>query len=236
MASITYGSGKLFFKNPTTSQVYQVMEMTDVELSYEGSTKEYYGSRQFPILSVTGQKKVSGKAGTAFIDGRLLSVILSGTTTAGREVLNEVSATGSSATVSPTGTSFAADYGVVDAARNPMNITSSAPAVGAYAVNTGSGMYTFNAAEPDTKTITYAYNTGSGSTFTMKNALQGVQTGFTLFLQQRGSDGELFGVKLNSVVIPGLSFAFKAEDFSVTNLDFVAQVDAAGDLGKAFTE
>ncbi|GAO01961.1 hypothetical protein [Anaeromyxobacter sp. PSR-1] len=236
MASITYGSGKLFFKNPTTSQVYQVMEMTDVELSYEGSTKEYYGSRQFPILSVTGQKKVSGKAGTAFIDGRLLSVILSGTTTAGREVLNEISVTGSSATVSPTGTSFAADYGVVDAARNPMSVTSSAPAVGAYAVSTGTGAYTFNAAEPDPKAITYSYNTGSGSTFTMKNAVQGVQTGFTLFLQQRGADGELFGVKLNSVVIPGLSFAFKAEDFSVTNLDFVAQVDAAGDLGKAFTE
>lgn len=234
MASITFGSGKLYYKHPTTNQVYQVGVLDDVSLNFDSSTKEKYGSNQFPIATVVTSKKVTGKATFAQIDGGLISTLMSGTVTSGRVVLAEDVSTGASLIVDPTGTGYVADYGCVDAAGNPMVLTASAPAVGAY--SHASATYTFNASEPAGVKVGYSYSVSTGKTFTIENAPMGTQTNFSMFLQERSSDGETFGVNLFSVVVPTLNFGFKNEDFSTQDLQFSAQVNSVGQIGAVYSE
>jgi hypothetical protein len=233
MSSIVFGSGKVFMKDPTSSQVYQVGILSDVSLNFEGSSKNLYGNKQFPVATVMTSKKVTGKASFAQIDGRLISALMAGTVTAGRNIINENVSTGSTLTVSPSGTGFVADLGAIDAAGNAMSLTASAPSVGTYSQS--GGTYTFNNSEPVGVTVAYTYSTGSGNTFTVTNADMGTQTNFSMYLQEKGTDNELFGVELLSVVIPNLNFAFKNEDFSTQDLSFEAQATAAGSVAKIFT-
>lgn len=234
MASITFGSGKVFLKHPTTSQVYQVGVLNDVSLNFEGSSKSLYGNKQFPVATVMTSKKVSGKASFAQINGALISAVMSGTVSTGRNVLNEVLSTGTSTVVAPIGTGFYADYGVVDTNGNPMTLTGSVTAVGQYSRTAAT--YSFHASEPVGATISYAYSTGSGQTLAGNNNDMGVQTNFSMFLQERGADGELFGCELLSVIVPSLNFSFKNEDFSTQDLSFEAQANAAGAVFKIYTE
>jgi hypothetical protein len=232
MASYLFGSGKLLFKAPD-NQVYQVGILQDVSINFESSTKDLVGNKQYPIATVHTAKKVTGKATSAIIDGRLMSTIMSGTVTAGRVIIGENVVTGASATVSPSGTGFVADLGVIDASGNGMFLTGAAPALGAYSQS--SGTYTFNASEPDSKTISYSYNTGSGQTLSVNNNLMGLQTNYSCFLQEQ-FNGETFGLELLSVIIPSMDMAFKNEDFAVTNLNFSAQAKADGSVFKIYTE
>lgn len=236
MASIIFGSGKLLMKHPTTNQVYQVGILQDVSLNFEGSTKSLMGSKQFPVAVVSTSKKVTGKCTFAQIDGRLISAIMSGSVTSGRTVLNDFISTGTSTVVSPTGSGVSADYGVIAANGNPMVLTGSAPAVGAYTAATGTATWGFNASEPVGATITYAYTVTTGNTLAVNNNDMGTGNTFGVFLQENGQDGETFGVELFSVVVPNLNLAMKNEDFTTQDLTFEAQATASGAVAKIYTE
>lgn len=236
MSSIVFGSGKLLLKHPTTSQVFQVGVLTDVSLNFEGSSKSLYGNKQFPVATVMTSKKVTGKATFAEIDGKLISAVMSGTVTTGRNIIAEAVSTGASLVVSPTGSGMVADYGCIDANGNPMILTASAPSVGSYSVNTGSATYTFNASQPAGVTATYAYGVSTGNTLAVGNQDMGTQTNFSMFLQEKGADGETFGVELFSVIVPNLNFAFKNEDFGTQDLAFEAQANSTGQVAKIYSE
>ena len=230
--SINFGSGKLFLKHPTTNQAYQVGLLSDVSVNFEGSTKTLSGGNQFPIATVMTSKKVSGKASFAQIDGRLVAALMSGSVTTGRIVQNDYTTTTSSLTV-PTGSgAFDRDLGVIAADGTPMALTGSAPALYAYS-RTGN-VYTFNASEPAGAIVSCTLTTTSGSTLAVNNLPQGTQTLFSLFLQEKDSDGDLLGFELFQVVIPNLNFAFKQEDFAVQDITFEAQAKADGSVYKIY--
>lgn len=234
MASYLFGSGKLFFKAPD-NQVYQVGILQDVSINFEASTKDLVGNKQYPVATVHTSKKVTGKATSAVIDGRLMSTIMSGTVTSGRTMLGENVSTGTPVVVSPTGSGFLADFGVIDAAGNGMQLTGAAPAVGAYSVVTGTATYTFNASETDPKTISYSYTTTTGQTLAVSSQVMGLQTNYSCFLQEQ-FNGETFGLELHSIIIPSLDMSFKNEDFAVSNLNFSAQAKADGSVFKIYSE
>src|SRR5574340_1068302 len=87
-----FGSGRLIVKD-SAGQAYQIGTLQGVSLTFAGSTKELYGNRQFPVAVASTQKKVSGKADFALIDGRLINTIFSGTSTTGRKVIYEETST-----------------------------------------------------------------------------------------------------------------------------------------------
>jgi hypothetical protein len=230
---LTFGSGKLFLKHPTTNQAYQVGVLEDVSINFEGSTKSKSGGQQFAIATVMTNKKVTGKASFAQIDGRLVSAIMSGTVTAGRIVQNDVMVTGTVTTVLPTGTAFDRDLGVIAADGTPLAFTTGTAAAGVSYSRTGNA-YTFHASEPMSGTISYTYASNTGSTLAVQNQAQGTQTNFSMFLQEKDSDGDLLGFELFSVVIPNMNFAFKAEDFAAQDISFEAQANAAGAVYKVY--
>ncbi|GAO01926.1 hypothetical protein [Anaeromyxobacter sp. PSR-1] len=233
MSSILFGSGKLYVKD-STGQSYQVGVLQDVSVNFEGSTKELMGSKQWPIAVAATGKKISGKAGFASIDGKLLKNVFGGTSSAGRTLIKEESLTIALAAVTGTqSATFTADLGVLDAEGNTMTVTGSTPALGSYTVT--AGKYGFNASQSGTVTVSYRYTTGSGETITVKNQDMGTQPVYTAFLQEEW-DGETLGMEFLAVTIPSLDMSFKNEDFAVENLNFSCQANASGDVFKIFVE
>lgn len=236
MASFLFGSGYLFLKDGS-GNTHQVGIMSDVQVDFEATSKELRGAQQYPLAVAIASRKASGKAKSADINGKALGSLLSGSATSGRTIYvsNAPYAAAASVVVSPTGTGMSIDLGVLDANNNPMTLTTSAPAVGAYSASLSTRTYTFNASQTGQLSISYGYSTGSGFTTTLSNQDQGLTPTYELHLQE-SFNGETFGIKLNSVTIPKLGVAFKSEDFATSDLDFQAQANAAGAIGSIFWE
>ena len=128
--------------------------------------------------------------------------------------------------------SFVADLGVAYAATGTMlTLVASAPAVGQYTVNSGTGVYTFSAGDANAALLfTYSYTTTAGTTLSLTNQLMGSAPTFSLVLNEQ-YQGKLLNLQLNSVIAPKLSLAFKNEDFMIPEFDFQAAADAAGNIG-----
>jgi hypothetical protein len=234
MASYLFGSGYMYLKD-STGNIAQVGVLQDVSLDISAQSKELRGAQQFPLAVAISARKVDGKAKHARLDGKLMASLLSATPTAGRTMYqnNVPLAFSASVTVSPTGTAFVADLGVIDATGNPMTLTGSTPAVGSYSV--AAGVYTFNAGQTGTGSFSWAYSTGSGYSFTLSNLDMGIAPTYELHLAEEGQDpydgtNNKFSMKLFAVAIPKLSVAWKNEDFAVEDLDFSAQANALGQV------
>jgi hypothetical protein len=237
MASYIFGSGYLFLKDGAGS-THQVGVMSDVQVDFEATSKELRGSQQYPLAVAIASRKASGKAKSTTVDGKALSSLLSGSTATGRTIYatNLPKNAAASVYVGPvTGSGMNIDLGVLDASNNPMSLTSSAPAIGAYAVNTGTATYTFNAGQTGQLAISFGYGSTTGYTTTIAQQDQGVTPTYELHLQEN-FQGETFGIKFVSVSIPKLGVGFKSEDFAATDLEFQAQANAAGQVGFVYWE
>lgn len=247
---INFGSGKLIavptnladgsaIANPTP---VILGTMQDVSLDLSTEIKTLYGSKRYPIAVGQGKGKTEIKAKYAEIDGGILGSLFFGkTSTAGIKAAVFDSAATIPATpgpytltiAPPSSGTFVADLGVMFSDTGvQLTRVASAPATGEYSVNTGTGVYTFAAADQGKAVkVSYEYSAASGGkVWTMTNETMGYTPSFTLLLQN-GYDGKNLVCKLNRCVSGKLSLPFKSDDFAVYDFEAEAFANAAGELG-----
>jgi hypothetical protein len=124
----------------------------------------------------------------------------------------------------PTGFS---DIAVKDANGVPLTKVASGATAGQYSV-TGAGVYTFGVT--GVYTVTYSYTVAaSGVTVDYNNQLMGSSTVFQLvdFNTFRSKNQYLL---FSSVIIPKLSMPMKAEDYTISDIDFECFANSTGDV------
>ena len=238
-----FGSGVLF-ATPSDSATptpirFGVLQECSVEFNF--STKQLFGSYQFPLAIGRGQAKVTGKAKFAQLDGAILTKIMFNNTPASNQILTVDSEAGTIPdtpgpyTVTVAGSAnWESDLGVLFATTGqPMTRVASAPATGQYSVS--AGVYTFASADKNAAVlITYTKNaTSSGSKTTITNQVLGSAVPFQIDFYQNSPNvaGQQWGLRLFSCMSGKLSFATKLEDFVVADFDFEAFVNASNQLG-----
>lgn len=247
---INFGTGKLVavptnmadgspIANPTPV-ILGTMQDVGVDMSVE--LKMLYGGKRYPLAVGQGKGKISIKAKYADINAAILGQLFYGKTAAAGikagvfDFPTSVPATGPyELTVAPPNAgSFVVDLGVVRADTGvQMTRVASAPAAGQYNINTGTGKYTFAAADTGKAIlVSYEYSAASatGQVFNLTNDDMGYTPSFSLLLQN-GYDGKTMVMKLNRCVSGKLNLPFKADDFAVYDFDAEAFADATGSLG-----
>jgi hypothetical protein len=139
--------------------------------------------------------------------------------------------TGSSQYITANAATFSLDLRVADATTgDPFTQVASSPADGQYSV--ANGIYTFNSADAGTAVlINYIYKDSSkGATISIDNQLMGVAPTWQLVLTET-FDSKTFVLVLYSCTSSKLNFPFKQDDFGISELDFQAQANDAGQIG-----
>ncbi len=237
MAQRSFGSGLLFATNTAAgSTPVQFGTLQDVTLDISRTLKELYGQNQFAVAIGAAQQKITGKAKIGQVNGQLYNdLFFGGTSATGQTLLayNEAgsipAATAYTVTVTNSAT-WVADEGVVYTATGlPFKRVASAPAVGQYSV--AAGVYTFAAADASKGVlISYAYTSAAtGTTITSGNPLQGVQPTFSIVLT-RQYNGAQENTTLYSCIASKLSVPTKMADWGITELDFSAFANPAGQV------
>lgn len=246
---INFGSGKLIavpqkladgtaITNPTP---VILGTMQDVSLDLSVEMKSLYGSKRYPIAVGQGKGKTEIKAKYAEINGGILGSLFfgkaatTGIKAAKFDEANTIPATPGPYTLTiapPSSGTFVADLGVVDSTGTQYTRVASAPATGQYSVNTGTGVYTFAAADQGKAIkISYEYSAAAGGQiWTMTNETMGYTPSFTLLLQN-SYDGKTMVCKLNRCVSGKLSVPLKSDDFAIYDFEAEAFTDAADELG-----
>jgi hypothetical protein len=240
---LSFGSGALWGERTdlTGSGIgpRQFGVLQDIQIDFDWTDKELYGQVQFPVAIARGQGKISGKAKFAQILGLLYSDIFFGTTAAtGQFAVSELEAAVVPATTPFTVTvanaaSYNDDLGVVYAANGRrFNRVASPSAAGQYSVNFATGIYTFAAADANAGVlISYTYNTAaSGNKLTLTNQLMGTTPTFKATFYTT-YNGEGTALRLNACTANKLSFPTKIDDWTISELDFMAFADASGTIG-----
>lgn len=243
---LTFGAGELFatmlqdatgaaITNPTPVRIAGLQEMS---LEFSGDLKEFHGQNRFAIGVAQGKVKTGGKFKGALINGHALNTLFfgagltSGTMKALVADVTGANVPGSPYQITPTvpnsGT-WVEDLGVVNASGIPMTRVASAPAAGQYSVS--AGVYTFAAADTGVKmyiSFSYTYSLTAAKRLQFLN----LPMGYTPLLKMHfmsSFQGKRSLVVLEAVVATKLAlFASKNDDFSVPEIDFSAQADAAG--------
>lgn len=243
---LTFGAGELFatmlqdatgaaITNPTPVRIAGLQEMS---LEFSGDLKEFHGQNRFAIGVAQGKVKTGGKFKGALINGHALNTLFfgsgltSGTMKALYADVTGTAVPGTPYTITPTipnsGT-WVEDLGVVNASGLPMTRVASAPATGQYSVS--AGVYTFAAADTGVKmyiSFSYTYSLTAAKRLQFLN----LPMGYTPLLKMHfmsSFQGKRSLVVLEVVVATKLAlFASKNDDFSVPEIDFSAQADAAG--------
>lgn len=237
-----FGAG-VMFATPSDSVTptpirFGVLQEVSVDFSF--TTKQLFGSYQFPIAIGRGTAKVSGKAKFAQIDGQVLTKIMFNNTPAANQILIVDSEAGtvpasSSYTVTVSGSaSWESDLGVNYATTGqPFKRVASAPAAGEYSV--ASGVYTFASGDASASVlISYAKTaSSSGTKTTITNQVLGSAVPFRIDLYQNSPNvaGQQWGLRLNACMSGKLTLATKLEDFTIPEFDFEAFADSSNNLG-----
>jgi hypothetical protein len=213
--------------------------LQDIEIDFDWTDKELYGQLQFPVAIARGQGKISGKAKFAQILGLLYSDIFFGVTPAtGQFAVSQLEAATVPATTPYTVTpanaaSYNDDLGVSYAGSGKRFNRVTTPSVaGQYSVNFANGVYTFSAADASAAVlILYTYNIATtGSKLTLTNQPMGITPTFkaTFYTAYNGSGTAL---RLNACTATKLSLPTKLDNWTISELDFMAFADASGTIG-----
>jgi hypothetical protein len=227
-STYNFGAGRVFLHDGSTPR--EVAVLRDVSVEFSSTQKELRGSKTFPLAMATAAQKVSGKASSGTFDGSLISAILGATVTTGQKIeVTETVAASATVTVGHAAT-FVTDLGVYDSTGERMKEVASNPTVGQYAVNEGTGVYTFAAGQTGNVSITYRYTVTTGNTGTLINKTQAAPATFKVFLSNDFNGTK--GLTLFAVVIPKLALSMKGEEWNETGIDFEAFADASGNVAE----
>lgn len=238
-----FGAGAMWGTPLTDSQGNAVSNPTpvrfgvaqEISLDIDFSTKELYGTLQFPVAIGRGTAKISGNIKNAQINGRAWASLFFGQSFSNAVFSDVLDTTGTLIpastpfTITPTvpgsGT-WAADLGVLDTNGNPMQAVASGPTTGQYSV--AAGVYTFAAADEGKRVfINYQYTGTSTSAPDLNITSQplGYTPTFALdiYLPYYGNS---VTAHLYNVVASKLSIQTKLDDFVIPQMDYTAFADA----------
>jgi len=223
--------------NPTP---VQVGVLQNVSLDIEQEAVELWGAKKFAVDVALGKTSIKGKAQSGTIGSGTLAAILAGTAATGRKIgiADESCQVAANTYTVANGATFFEDLGVINTVTGLAMVRgATATGAGVYAVNTTTGVYTFNAADSNPLVkISYSYtSSGTGKGIAIANSLMGGSTSFKLNLFNTYKT-KYFGISLWAVQIPKLSLAMKNDGFMMQDIEFVAHADAEGDVIDTFTE
>lgn len=237
-----------------------VVQSASVELKVD--LKELRGPYRYPIAVADGKGTASGKVNFASFWPETLSSILGGTLTTGAQhaAIGETAVIGSSAhTVTLANpTTFVAGseiVAVVDATGDPVyysrvaagseaSSSTAGQAQGAYSINNTTGVLSFAAADAGlTVVVSYLYTPATDvNSNTVSIQQVGMNSAATFQLTLIGTaaknsftnQAQQFIVRFNACLAPSLKMDFKLDDWTYLDLDFMAFIDAYGNLGEMF--
>lgn len=251
---LTFGAGELFatmlrdasgttIAVPTPIRIAGLQEMS---LEFSGDLKEFHGANRFALAVAQGKVKTNGKFKGALINGLALNTLFFGSGLTGGTMKSLVADTtgtlipGTPFTITPTVPSsgaWAEDLGVVDANGLTMTKVASAPATGQYSVS--AGVYTFAAADTGVRvyiSFAYTYASAGAKRIQLQNMAMGSTPAIKVHYLGRFGGKECLTVLESVVSTKLMMFGSKNDDFSVPEIDFSAQADAAGySLGDIYT-
>jgi hypothetical protein len=241
MAQSVFGVGFLFATPLGTSPTpTRFGRLQDVQVDFSYDSKLLYGSNQYALENARGKAKIDLKASVGVVDPNLFNNIFFGLSTSTGETLNSVDEPQTSAASSITvanASTFSQDLGVYNTVTGLwMTRVAASPAVGQYAVNTATGVYTINAAqENQLLKVSYTYASPStGVSLSFTNQLMGSSIIFSVQLVNkfRGADGVVRSLFLDfpAVQCPKLSMPLKLDDFTLPQLDMSAQDNGSGNV------
>ena len=240
MAQYAFGGGALYCQRTdiVNATPIRIGALQNVNIDVSGDLKPLYGDGQLPLTFARGKTKITGKASFARISGLLFNNLFFGQTLTNTQTLmaqNEAGTVPAASTYTITvanSATFLADRGVINAATAmPLTKVASAPTTGQYAVSTA-GVYTFAAADANTLVaISYSYTVASsGSTITLLNPVMGIVPIFTAVMTEN-FQGKHLTMQLNACASSKLSLPTKLDDWLMSDLEFEAGQDAAGNVG-----
>ena len=239
MPQFAFGGGALYAVRTDVANATPTKfgALQDVQLDFSGDLKELYGQGQFALALARGKAKIEGKAKFAQINGAIFNNLFFGQTlTSGQSLVaqSEAAVVPTSAPYQATaqnGAAFGLDLGVFYALTGaPLTKVASGPAQGQYAV-AASGLYSFAAADEGAAVLlNYEYTATTGTRIALGNPLMGLTPTFQAIFSEQYA-GKQLTLQLNACVASKLSFPTKQDDWSISELDFQAQADAAGNVG-----
>jgi len=207
-----------------------------VDIAY--TTKELYGSRQFPLAIGRGTAKITGKAQFGQFNAQAFNDIFFGESSLATgetvTIVNESATVTANAIAVSHNSGFASDLGVSYQANGVILTRVAAGAnAGQYACNESTGNYTFNAADNNTAMyVSYTYaDAANGKSLTLTNQLLGSAPQFSVVLTETFNAKKLT-LQLNACMTSQLTLATKLEDFTIPDFTFQAFADASGNIGK----
>lgn len=241
MSQYMFGTGQLYATSVGGGAPLRVGALQDVSVEFSGDIKTLHGQYQFPLAVARGKTKVEGKVGTANIDVAAFNTIFFGqsagvSTGTKRQAINEAGAVPGSSTYTITvanAANFWLDLGVtLVSTGQPLKQVTGAPNAGEYAVNSSTGVYTFNVAQASAAVlINYIYeDNGAGGTIELTNQLMGTTPKLQLVASQL-FDSKVFTLCLYSAVAEKLSLPLKQDDFLISEFSYQAQANDAGSIG-----
>jgi hypothetical protein len=253
MSTFMFGAGDIYglplvdangnaIANPTPIKIAAVQE---IGLDFSGDLKELYGQNQFALAVARGKVKVSGKFKGANVNGAALNSLFFGQgAAAGTMNAINTDLNGSSIPTTPfqltpappnAGT-WVTDLGVIDANGVPMTRVASAPATGQYSV--AAGVYTFAAADTGKLVfVNYTYSNASAGAqkLSIKNIAMGAAPTFKCFMQTTYQGKKVLAILYSATSSKLNLFSTKLDDFSIPEIDFSGQSDAANNVCDIFT-
>lgn len=234
-----FGAGVLYGRSLTsnfpTPVRFGALQGTTFDFSF--TTKELYGSSQFPLAIGRGTGKITGKADFAQFNAQAFNDLFFGLTNPAtgttRMAISEAATVTANAVTATNNATFSADYGVVRASDTAVYTRVSATPTGLqYTCNETTGVYGFNATQnnvPVLLSYTYA-DAANGKKIAISNQLLGNSPQFTAAFSQT-FNGKTLTLVLNACMSAKLGLTTKLEDFVMPQFDFQAFADAAGNIG-----
>jgi hypothetical protein len=249
MAQYTFGVGNMYatqltdslgnsVSNPTP---FPLMVLQEGTIDISADVKQLYGQNQYAVAVGRGKASISVKVKPARILAGLWNAIFFGQGNTSGILTNFTDTVGAAIpttpfqiTVTPASSgTFAGDLGVIDSNGNPMTRVASAPVTGQYSVNTGTGAYTFAAADTGkTVYVNYQYTAstaGIGYKQTVNNQAMGYAPFFKADLTVAYS-GKQVTFSFPRCMATKMNFGLKNEDFAVPEFEFMPMDNGSGQV------
>ena len=244
MTQYVFGSGTCIMKRTDISNTQPALlgVLQDISIDFDQKLESLLGQNKVAVALAGGELKITGKAKWARFQATQLNNMFLGQTQTASAMLEMT--TGEALTISTgaatvaNGATYVEDLGVFNVATgvqltpvasSPVAATSYVPGVA------GTGTYTFATGDNGVAYIAYySYTTTSGQKIAIANQLMGNIPIFEMYMKQSFTN---FGVakdlvlKLNACASSKFSMPFGNTKFSIAEMDFQAQADAAGNIG-----
>lgn len=237
--NIQFGSGVLFATpiggneaaNPSPFKFGVIQEVT---VDFKGDLKKLFGQYQLAVATARGKLDCTIKGKLAVFDVAMLNQLyFAQTQTTGYNlVVDNEQHTASAGAVTATNTPLVENWGAQYTDGQELILVASGPAIGQYAVNLTTGVYTLNTGDNgNVIAVSYTYFVNVGATITLNNQLMGYAPEIKMLLYNKFRNKYL-AVELNDVTLGAISIPTKLEDFWIADFDGSANADANNVLGK----